>query len=67
MSIFETVHYAARGVRWSRSGKALLVHLDRGGSFWIPVSQIMDDSEVRSPAQSGNLVVSLWWAEKYGL
>lgn len=35
--------------------------------YWIPKSQVDDDSEVFSEGDFGTLVVSDWWAEKEGL
>jgi hypothetical protein len=46
--------------------KALWVEID-GDRYWVPQSQIDDDSDVWKPGQSGTLVVSEWWAEKLGL
>jgi hypothetical protein len=48
--------------------KALLVILEEtGDEVWVPKSQIHDDSEVFKEGQSGEVVVSAWWAEKKGL
>ena len=35
--------------------------------FWIPKSQIHDDSEVYEKGQDGTLIVTEWWAKKEGL
>jgi hypothetical protein len=45
---------------------ALLVEID-GRQFWIPQSQIDDDSEVYQAGDEGELVVSQWIAEQKGL
>lgn len=45
---------------------ALLCLLD-GKEVWIPKSQIDDDSEVWEEGQSGDLVVTEWFATKEGL
>lgn len=46
--------------------KALLVSIN-GDDYWVPQSQVDDDSEVYREGDSGELVVSEWWAEKEGL
>lgn len=46
--------------------KALHVEID-GERYWVPKSQIDDDSEVWLAHQEGTLIVSEWWAEKRGL
>lgn len=48
----------------AQSEKALLVELHEHGELWIPKSQIHDDSEVYSLGHDGDVVVTLWWAEK---
>lgn len=54
------------GVRAIRATeKALLCTID-GKDEWVPQSQITDDSEVYEPGGEGDLVVTLWWAEKNG-
>jgi hypothetical protein len=45
---------------------ALLVEVE-GEEFWIPKSQIHDDSEVYKMDTEGTLVIPLWLAEKHGL
>ena len=49
--------------------KALLVYLEAEptNEFWIPKSQIHDDSEVYGESMTGDVIVSLWWAEKANL
>jgi hypothetical protein len=46
--------------------KALLVIIDEE-TYWIPKSQIHDDSEVYALGCSGVLVISEWIAEQKGL
>jgi len=43
--------------------KALLVEIE-DGDFWVPKSQIDDDSDVYEAGHTGMLITSLWWAEK---
>ena len=38
-----------------------------GDEYWVPKSQIDDDSEVWKKDEEGTLVVSEWWAEQEGL
>jgi hypothetical protein len=45
---------------------ALLVEIE-GEEFWIPKSQIDDDSEVYKMGTDGTLVISAWFAEKLGV
>jgi hypothetical protein len=47
----------------ANSGKACLCSIE-GEWFWIPNSQIDDDSEVFDAGHEGTLVISQWWAEK---
>lgn len=46
--------------------KALLVEIE-GEEFWLPKSQIDDDSEVYKEDTEGTLVIPMWLAEKMGL
>lgn len=46
--------------------KALLVDID-GDEYWLPKSQILEDSEVQGKDDVGTLLVTRWWAEKEGL
>jgi hypothetical protein len=46
---------------------ALLVRFEDGKEYWVPQSQIDDDSEVYEAGGEGKLVVSHWWADKQGL
>ena len=45
---------------------ALLVEIE-GEEFWVPKSQIDDDSEVYKENTEGTLVIPLWLAEKMGI
>jgi hypothetical protein len=46
--------------------RALLIHPDEGGDFWVPKSVVHDDSEVYEEGHEGVLVVQQWFAEKEG-
>jgi hypothetical protein len=46
--------------------KAILVEVE-GEQFWIPQSQVEDDSEVYKAGTEGDLVISDWIAEQKGL
>jgi len=50
----------------SASGKALEVTV-AGDSYWVPLSQIREGSDIREPGSRGSLIVSMWWAERSGL
>ena len=51
----------------SHTDKALLVKMDDDDAeYWIPKSQIHDDSEVFEVNHKGLLVVSTWFAEARG-
>lgn len=45
---------------------AILVDIE-GEEFWIPKSQVHDDSEVYQEGDEGLLVISKWIAEKEGI
>jgi len=45
---------------------ALLVEIE-GEEFWVPKSQIDDDSEVYKVDTEGTLIIPLWLAEKMEL
>jgi hypothetical protein len=45
---------------------ALLVEIE-GEEFWVPKSQIDDDSEVYKADTEGTLIIPLWLAEKMEL
>ncbi len=47
--------------------KAILVVIDDEDEYWIPKSQIDEDSEVYAAGHSGTLIVTTWFAEKEGL
>lgn len=56
-------------IRESDSGKALLVKDDEGEEFWVPKSQIHEDSEVYKPSgpnSYGRLIVTQWLANEKG-
>lgn len=38
-----------------------------GQQYWVPQSQIHEDSEVWKRGDKGTLVVTQWWAEQRGL
>lgn len=46
--------------------KAILVAID-GKDYWIPQSQVDDDSEVWCAGDYGTLVISEWIAEQKGI
>ena len=46
--------------------RALLVVID-GDEYWIPQSQITDDSEVYAKGHEGDLVITDYIAEQKGL
>lgn len=46
--------------------KALLCHIQGVGEFWVPKSQVHDNSEVYDEDHEGELVVKHWFAEKQG-
>jgi hypothetical protein len=50
------------------TAKAILVQLDSDpeDEFWIPQSQVHEDSEVYAKGHDGDIVVSGWWATKNG-
>ncbi len=48
------------------SDDAILVVIE-GDEYWIPNSQVHDDSEVWRKGDEGELVITDWWAEKKGL
>lgn len=56
-----------QAVALRESDKALLVQIiEMEKEVWVPKSQIHDDSEVWKSDQSGNLVVTNWYADKQG-
>jgi hypothetical protein len=64
----ETVTFEVEGVE-AETEKAIRVEIE-GEPFWVPKSQIDDDSEVysrKSGEGGGKLIVSAWWAKKEGL
>lgn len=46
--------------------KAILVEID-GQQYWIPQSQVTDDSEVWREGDEGTLVITDWIATQKGL
>lgn len=46
-----------------KTAKALLCEIE-GDEYFVPDSQIDDDSEVFAEGDEGTLIVSLWWAEQ---
>ena len=56
-----------KSVAVKESDKAVLVQIiEMEKEVWVPKSQIHDDSEVWKADQSGDLVVTNWYAEKQG-
>ena len=52
-----------------KTSDALLVEDDSGDEVWIPLSQIMNDSDITEdsePGDTGELVVSTWIAKDRG-
>lgn len=43
------------------TGRAILAELEDGSAFWVPQSQIDDDSEVYAEGDEGDLIVSSWF------
>lgn len=50
----------------AESERAILVEIE-GDEYWIPKSQVDDDSEVYAKDHSGELVISEWIAEQKGI
>ena len=46
--------------------KALLCVIEED-EYWVPKSQISEDSEVYNKESTGTLIVSQWWAEQNDL
>jgi hypothetical protein len=46
--------------------KALLVEIE-GDKYWLPKSQIHEDSEIQEKGDTGTLKTTKWWAEKESL
>jgi hypothetical protein len=51
----------------SKSGEALLVWFDEGDSAWIPISVILEKSEVKGEGDIGTLIVPEWVAAEKGM
>ena len=45
--------------------KALLCTKDGEPDFWVPKSQVSDDSEVYKVGTDGRIIMKGWWAEKF--
>lgn len=65
MSKDETASFEGVNVL-GETDKAIRVKID-GKPFWVPKSQIHDDSEVYQSGTTGTLIVTQWWAEQEGL
>ena len=50
----------------AETDKAILVRFD-DRELWVPKSQVSDNSDVYEKGDSGNLIISPWFAEKEGL
>ena len=50
----------------AETDKALLITYSDGEDFWVPKSQITQDSEVYEKDGVGDLIVTAWWAKKTG-
>ena len=62
----DTVSLTVTAVK-HESPLAILVTID-DEDYWVPKSQVHDDSEVYSlKSGPGTLVVARWWAKKEGL
>ena len=59
-----SVELVAKAIK--STDKAVLIETE-GEEFWIPQSQIEDDSEVWEEGDEGTLVITDWIAEKKGL
>ncbi len=57
----DDVHLDARCLR--ETDKAILVEID-GDEYWIPQSQVSEDSEVWKEGDEGDLVISSWIAKQ---
>lgn len=44
--------------------KALLVVLDTGDEVWMPLSQLLEGSEVEEVGDTGKIVIPRWLAEE---
>lgn len=49
-----------------KTQKAILVDVD-GEDYWIPLSQVDDESEVYESGDQGDLVITEWIAQQKGL
>lgn len=55
------------GARVIRATKAAILVDVEGEEYWIPQSQVDDDSEIWKQGDEGELVVSEWFAGRAGL
>ena len=60
IAAFEDVHCI-------RSTVAAALVVIEGEEFWIPASQIEEESEVRRDGDEGTLVIRMWCARQKGL
>ena len=51
----------------SETEQAFKVKQDDGTMFWVPKSQVHDNSEVYRVKDHGTLTVNRWWAEANGM
>lgn len=49
------------------SDEAIKVELDDGRTFWIPKSQVHDDSESYELGTDGTLIIPEWLADSKGM
>lgn len=54
------------GLSVSQSGTSLLVSYE-GEKYWIPQSQIHEDSEVWKKGDEGTLIIPVWLAKDRGM
>ena len=66
MPDFPTKHHIP-DVRVIKSTEKAILCLIEGEEYWIPQSQIDDDSEVWQAGDQGELVISTWIALQKGL
>lgn len=55
---------AARGLKLTKSGKALWVGLPNKERVLVPISQISAKSQVQEEGDIGSLIVTKWWADQ---
>lgn len=65
MGRFEKYGYdRSEGVALRETEKAILFKQEDGEEYWVPKSQIHDDSEVWKEGDEGILIVTEWFARK---